>query len=266
MGRGRLRFRYAAALALPALLALAGAGPNAEGTAFAWGETYAGAFAGVARADNRIVDRDGFSNTGNPGWAVEYRDSAFMGGALIGKRFAVGGVPLRLELDGAFGGPSAATNRIDPRRPVQPPPGGADETVVSTFRWSATARVGIERAAGSATTLFAAAGLAVARIENALADLDRSVDPPWRPDPDDSFGDASTEVGWTLGAGVETALAGGWALRLEGLYLDFGRTTHRANLSGDDRCCGSGSPRRPVAYTIENRLGVMRLAVVRRFD
>ena len=275
MGRGlRFGFRYAAALALPALLVLAGAGANAEGAAFAWGETYAGAFAGVARADNRIVDRDGFSNTGNPGWAVEYRDSAFMGGALIGKRFAVGGVPLRLELDGAFGGPSAATNRIDPRRPVQPPPGGADETVVSTFRWIATARVGIERAAGSATTLFAAAGLAVARIENALADLDRgldrSVDPPrptpWRPDPDDSFGDASTEVGWTLGAGVETALAGGWALRLEGLYTDFGRTTRRANLSGDDPCCGSGSPRRPVAYTIENRLGVMRLAVVRRFD
>ena len=274
MGRGLLRFRYAAALALPALLALAGAGAgaNAEGAAFAWGETYAGAFAGVARADNRIVDRDGFSNTGNPGWAVEYRDSAFMGGALVGKRFAVGGVPLRFELDGAFGGPSAATNRIDPHLvPVQPPPpGGADETVVSTFRWSATARVGIERAAGSATTLFAAAGLAVARIENALADLDWGVDPPrrtpWRPDPDDSFGDASTEVGWSLGAGVETALAGGWALRLEGLYLDFGRTTHRANLSGNDPCCGSGSPHRPVAYTIENRLGVMRLAVVRRFD
>ena len=281
MRRGlRFGFRYAAVLALPALLALAGAGANAEdanawGAAFAWGETYAGAFAGVARADNRIVDRDGFSNPGNPGWAVAYRDSAFMGGVLVGKRFAVGGVPLRLELDGAFGGPSATTNRIDPRLvSVQPPPGGADETVVSTFRWIATARAGIERAAGSATTLFAAAGLAVARIENALTDLDRgldrSVEPPrptpWRPDPDDSFHDASTEAGWTLGAGVETALADGWALRLEGLYLDFGRTTHRANLSGDNSCCGSGSPRRPVSYTIENRLGVMRLAAVRRFD
>ena len=275
MRRGlRFGFRYAAVLALPALLALAGAGANAEdanagGAAFAWGETYAGAFAGVARADNRIVDRDGFSNWGNPGWAVAYRDSTFMGGALVGKRLAVGGVPLRLELDGAFGGPSAATNRIDPNLiSVQPPPGGADETVVSTFRWIATARAGIERAAGSATTLFAAAGLAVARIENALTDLDRGSDPttPWRPDPDDSFRDASTEAGWTLGAGVETALADGWALRLEGLWLDFGRTTHRANLSGNNRCCGNGSPRRPVSYTIENRLGVMRLAVVRRFD
>lgn len=278
MGRGlRFGFRCAAAFALPALLAFSGGGANAEGdgATFAWGETYAGAFAGVGRADNRIVDRDGFSNEGNPGWAVDYRDSGFMGGVLFGKKFAVGGVPLRIELDGAFGGPSAATNRIDPRPvPFQPPPGGHDETVVSEYRWVATARAGIERATGP-VTLFAAAGLAVARIENALTDLDRkcldcTVYPPrvtpWQPDPDDSFHDDATEVGWTVGAGIETDLADGWALRLEGTYLDFGRGTHRANPSANDSCCGSGTPRRPVSYTVDNRLGMVRLAVVRRFD
>ena len=277
MGRGlRFGFRCAAAFALPALLAFAG-GANAEGdgATFAWGETYAGAFAGVGRADNRIVDRDGFSNWGNPDWAVDYRDSGFMGGVLLGKKFAVGGVPLRIELDGAFGDSSAATNRIDPTPvSVQPsPPGGHDETVVSEYRWVATARAGIERATGP-VTLFAAAGLAVARIENALTDLDRSLDrsvqpprpTPWRPDPDDSFRDGATEVGWTVGAGIETDLADGWALRLEGTYLDFGRGAHRANRSGDDRCCGRGTPRRPVSYTVDNRLGMVRLAVVRRFD
>lgn len=273
MRRGlRFGFRCAAALALPALLACAGGGANAEGdgAAFAWGETYAGAFAGVGRADNRIVDRDGFSHWGNPGWAVDYRDDGFMGGVLLGRKFAVGGVPLRIELDGAFGGPSATTNRIDPAPAAPPPPpGGHDETVVSEYRWIATARAGIERATGS-VTLFAAAGLAVARIENALTDLDRSVQPPrptpWRPDPDDSFRAGATEVGWTVGAGIESALADGWALRLEGAYLDFGRSTHRANRSGNNRCCGDGTPRRPVLYTIDNRLGMVRLAVVHRFD
>ena len=277
MRRGlRFGFRCAAALALPALLACAGAAAaEGDGAAFAWGETYAGAFAGVGRADNRIVDRDGFSHGGNPGWAVDYRDGGVMGGVLLGRKFAVGGVPLRIELDGAFGGPSAATNRIDPNPvAVQPPPGGHDETVVSEYRWIATARAGIERAAGP-VTLFAAAGLALARIENGLTDLDRTcldctVYPPrltpWRPDPDDSFHADATEVGWTVGAGIESALADGWALRLEGAYLDFGRSTHHANRSGDDRCCGRGSPRRPVLYTIDNRLGMVRLAVVRRFD
>ncbi len=264
-----------AAFAAPVLLALAG-GANAgdDGAAFVWGETYAGAFVGMARADNRIADRDGFSNPGNPGWAVGYRESGFVFGGLVGQRFAVGGAPLRIEIDGAFGGPSATTNRIDPRVvAVQPPPGGSDETAVSEYRWIAAARVGIERIAGPAT-FFVAAGPAVARIDNALTDLDRGldrgVDPPrptpWRPDPDDSFRDGATKVGWTVAAGVETALADGWVLRLEGLYLDFGRATHRANLSGDDRCCGSGSPRRPVSYTVDNRLAAMRLAIVLRFD
>ena len=264
-----------AVLSVFALLALVG-GANAQdgGANVVWGETYAGAFVGAARADNRIVDRDGFSNPGNPGWAVGYRDGGTVFGVLAGKRFSVGDVPLRVEFDGMFGAPSATTRRIDPRVvTVQPPPGGADETAVSEYRWIATARVGIEREAGPAT-LFLAAGPALARIENALTDLDRgldrSVDPPrptpWRPDPDDSFRDGGTKIGWTVGAGVEAALSGGWTLRLDGVYVDFGRSVHRANLSGDNACCGSGSPLRPVSYAVDNRLKAMRFAIVYRFD
>ena len=262
-----------AAVVLPALAMLATPGPvRAEGggAVVDGAGIYAGVFAGRGRADNRVVDVDGFSYTGNPGWAVDYDAAGIVGGVLVGRRFEIGGVPLRVELDGTFGGMSAKTNRIDPR--FQPP----DEMVESKYRWVATARAGVERAVGRAT-VFASAGLALARVEKSLVDLDayRDRSGAWvllpdgraaqRMDPDDSFRDGSTEFGWVIGAGVEAPLNDAWTLRLEGSYLDFGGSTHHANRSGDDRCCGAGSPRRPVSYRIENKLGIVRLALVHRF-
>ena len=262
---------------LPALLLFAAGGPADAGGGAALDRAgpYAGVFVGAGRADSRIVDTDGFSNEGNPGAVTDYGDDGPVGGALIGQRFGIGGAPFRVELDGMFGRLSAKTNKIDPN-PTNPPrpPGGHDETVESKFRWVATARGGIEHAVGPAT-VFAAAGLAVARIDNSLTDLDRkcvdcSVQPPlvtpWRLDPDDSFRDGSTEIGWVVGVGVEASVADRWTLRLEASYMDFGRTTHTANRSGNDDCCGSGTPERPVSYDVEHKLGILRLAVVRRFD
>ena len=266
-GRGSAWRR--AIIALPALAMLANGSPAnaANDNGFDWTGTYAGVFAGSGRADNRIVDVDGFSNWGNPGWAVDYDDAGFAAGALIGRKLEIGGVPLRVELDGTFGDMSANTSRIDPGNPDDP-----DETVESEFRWIATARAGVERTIGPAT-LFVSAGLAAARIENALTDLDRGLDrsfdpprpTPWRMDPDDSFRDGSTELGWVIGAGVETPLSDAWTLRLEGSYLDFGEGVHHANRSGNNRCCGADTPRRPVSYRIENRLGIVRLGIVYRF-
>ena len=273
---GRGPARRAAAIVLPvlAVLANAGFGPARaesgapDGTGADAG-IYAGVFVGSGRADGRVVDVNGFSYSGRPGWAVDYDDTGFVGGALVGRRFAIGGVALRVELDGTFGNLSAKTNRIDPR--FRPP----DETVESKFRWIATVRAGVEQSVGRAT-LFAVAGLAAGRIENSLTDLDAyrrngewvllpNGRPAQRMDPDDSFRNGSTEIGWVIGAGVEAALTDAWTLRLSGSYLDFGRSTHHANLSGNDRCCGAGSPRTPVSYRIENKLGIARAALIRRF-
>jgi outer membrane immunogenic protein len=41
-----------------------------------------------------------------------------------------------------------------------------------------------------------------------------------------SFGNSSTRVGWTIGAGVEGAIGGNWTAKLEYLYIDLG------NISG----------------------------------
>ena len=252
-------WRYAAiALSAFSMLAFAGsARAGSESAAFDWAGTYMGVFAGAGRTDNRIVDVDGFANWGNPGSVVDYDASGFVGGAMVGKKFEIGGVPLRIELDGTFGGLSASSNRLDPN------PGGLDETVKSEFRWIATARTGIEQSIGPAT-VFAFGGIAAARIENSVTDIDFGPNMPARMDPDDSFRDGSTEIGWVIGLGAEAPLADAWTLRLEGSYLDFGRSTHYVNRSGNNSC-GPGMPRRPCRYIIENNIGIVRLAITYRF-
>ena len=237
---------------------MAGAAPANAGSgdgAFSWAETYAGIFAGSGRADNRIVDTEGFANWGNPGWAVDYDDAGFIGGALVGKKFEVGSMPLRIEIDGTFGGLSATSNRLDPE--------GLDETVKSEFRWIATGRAGIEQAIGPAT-VFATGGLAAARIANSVTDIDFGPDMPSRVDPDDSFRHSSMELGWVIGLGVETPVADAWFLRLDGSYLNFGQSSHYVNRSGDGRC-GPENPRRPCPYSVENKLAIVRLAIIHRF-
>ena len=240
------------------LLMLAGAGPvQAAGgdAASGWTGTYAGAFAGSGRVDNRIVDVEGFANWGNPGWRVEYDDSGFVAGALAGRRFEIGGVRFRVEIDGTLGDMSAASNRLDPE--------GLDETVESEFRWIATARAGVERTIGPAT-VFATGGMALSRIANSVTDIDSGPDMPAQVDPDDSFRNSSTEAGWVVGLGVETPLADAWSLRVEGMYLDFGRSTHYVNRSGNNRC-GPENPRRPCPYRVENTFANVRLAITYRF-
>ena len=229
---------------------------SVSGSVFAaedWSGSYAGVFAGSAQTDNRLIDTDGFANWGNPGSVTRYKDSGLIGGALIGKRFDFGDASIRLELDGTIGDLEARTNQLDPQ--------GLDETAVAEFQWITTARVGIEKSFGS-VTVFATGGMAWARIENFVTDVDFGPNRPTAVDPDDSFYDKSTETGWVIGFGAEVPLTGAWTMRFEGLHLDFGRNVHHVNRSGNNPC-GPGGPREPCPYKVENELDVFRLAVTR---
>ena len=258
LGAGQGAAWHPVVLALTALLLFMNGDPASAGSDdaafdFVWAETYAGVFAGYGRMDNRIVDVDGFANWGHPGSDFDYNDDGFAGGVLVGKKFQIGGVPFRIELDGTFGDMSATTNTLDPE--------GLDETAKAEFRWSVTTRAGVEHAVGPAT-VFATGGLAVARIANSVTDIDSN---PTRVDHDDSFRDSSTEIGWVIGVGVETPLADAWRLRLEGSYLDFGSSTYYVNRSGNNSC-GPGNPRRPCPYHVENNLALVRLALIYPFS
>lgn len=259
--RGFVRWHSASTIA--AVLAMfASAGPSGAdvgGAARDGTGAYAGVFAGSGRTDNRLTDVDGFADWGNPGATTDYDQRGLVGGVLAGRTFEVSGTRLRVEIDGTFGALSARTDKLDPTC--------TDESAASEFRWVATARVGVEEPVGRAT-VFATGGLAAARIVNSVTDIDysgtRCLERDLRPDPDDSFRDSSTETGWVIGVGVEAPLSDAWTLRLDGSYLDFGRSTHHVNHSGGNPC-GPGGPHRPCRYDIENRLGIVRLAIIRQF-
>ena len=242
-----------------ALILMAGSASTCaedSGSTFDWGRTYAGLIIGSGLTQNRLVDVDGFANWGHPGSVSEYDDQGLAWGALAGSRFEFAGVPLRIEVDATFGGLSASTKQLDPE--------GLDETADADFQWLATARAGVEDSLGG-LTFFATGGLAAARIDNSVTDTDFDRDPIGHTDPDDSFRDSSTRLGWAIGVGVETGLPDNWTLRLEGSYLDFGRSTYYVNRSGNNLCCGIGTQRRPVRYQVENSLGILRLGLIRRF-
>ena len=99
---------------------------GSEGRTSGWAGTCAGAFAGVARLDNRIVDFDGFADWGNPGSRTGYARAGAVGGLLVAKRFGIGGGRFRVEADAMFGDLSAGANRLDP--------GCTDEAAASRFR------------------------------------------------------------------------------------------------------------------------------------
>ena len=248
--------RLLVASAVLCLLAGGGSASAGEtGSAFSPAKTYAGVFAGSGLTGNRLVDVDGFANWGHPGSISKYDNTGFAWGALAGWRFQFAHTLLRVEVDATFGDLSASTNQLDPE--------GLDETAAADYQWVATARAGIEDTLGG-VTVFATGGLAAARIDNWVTDIDFGPNRRTQKDPDDSFRDSSMDFGWVIGAGVETALADTWTLRLEGSYLDFGRSTYYVNYSGNNSC-GPGGSYRSCPYRIENNLGIVRLAVIRRF-
>lgn len=250
-----MRYRTTLALLLFLALVVGRFGYAAENdSAATWAGVYAGAFVGSGQADNRLIDPVGFANWGHPGTVTRHEDSGFVGGVLIGRKFNLDGFSVRIELDGTIGGLESETDYLDPV--------DRDETAASEFQWVSTARVGIEKSIGPAT-VFATGGLALARIKNSVTDIDFTPDMPARLDSDDSFHDRSTETGWVVGLGIEVPLADTWAIRLEGLHLDFGKNDYRVNHSSNNPC-GPGGPREPCLYQVENELDVLRLAITHR--
>ena len=237
-----------------------------DGNLHSENDYYIGVFVGPSKMQVRHGDPEGFANWGHPGSVTDYEDNQIISGLLVGKKLRINGVPIRIELDGTVGDMSASTNQLDPE--------GLDETAYSEVKWLITLRAGLEQKLGLAT-LFANAGPAVARVSNSVIDIDFGPDQPPYKDLDDSFSKNEFRLGWVVGFGAEVPLNkeakktlqedGAWVLRMEGSYINLGEKTYRVNHSGNSSC-GDGGPRRPCFYNVENEVGIIRLAIIRRFS
>jgi outer membrane immunogenic protein len=72
-----------------------------------------------------------------------------------------------------------------------------------------------------------------------------------------SAGFSTTKVGWTLGAGVETKLGGGWSAKLEYLFVDLGSVTNTVPIAinpafGPAFTTGGGATATSTAHVMDN--------------
>ena len=218
---------------------------------------YIGAFSGPGVMDVRSIDIDGFTGSqGVPGEVFEYDDTGFPTGVVAGRHFHLGRVPIRFEVDGAFVGLPSASRQMDPV--------GMDETATSELRWVGTARMGVRKSLGR-VGVFLDGGVSIVRISNSFIDLDPVTNGPMEVDPDDSFDDQLTRVGWVVGTGIELSVAGAWNIRFEGLYVDTGETDHQApnRLGVNAGVCGPAGLPSPCRYGIDQRFALLRLILVR---
>ena len=259
MNDANLDRRRALVSVLVSLLAFTGSAEAQDGTVGSGRVgSYIGAFAGLGALDVRMTDIDGFTGSnGVPGQTFEYDDAGLATGVMAGRSVDVGSVQLLFEADAAFSGLSAAAGELDPV--------GLDETAAAELHWVGTARIGLRRLLGR-VGVFVAGGVSVAGISNSFTDLDQGTDGRARVDPDDSFDERATRVGWVAGVGIETPVAGAWTLRFEGLHQDFGETIHRAEnrLGANAGVCGSTGLPSPCRYAFDERFAVLRLVLVRR--
>ncbi|MFP1632199.1 outer membrane protein [Zhengella sp. ZM62] len=109
---------------------------------------------------------------------------------------------------------------------VNVPPPGPPFTVTSDINWMATLRARAGYLVQPETLLYAHGGLAVADID---ATWTRGA-APGGPGPFRGIG-SNTEIGWTIGAGVEHMLSDKVSLFAEYAYADFG-TARFANTTG----------------------------------
>ena len=259
MNDANLDRRRALVSVLVSLLAFTGSAEAQDGAVGSGlAGSHIGAFAGLGALDVRMTDVDGFTGSnGVPGQTFEYGDTGLAAGVMVGRYVDVGRVQLLFEADGAFSGLSADAGELDPV--------GLDETAAAELHWVGTARIGLRKSLGRGG-VFVAGGVSVAGLSNSFTDLDAGTDGRAHMDPDDSFDERTTRVGWVAGVGIEAPVAGAWTLRLEGLHQDFGETLHRVENRGGTNAgvCGSTGHASPCRYGFEQRFAVLRLVLVRR--
>lgn len=220
---------------------------------FTWTGFYVGVNAGVAFTDNSIRTSGTAANTiGNvaasrrPG-SVSIDDQGFIGGGQIGYNYQIGAIVLGAEADIAY---------VDlEKRTAIVGTSGATSTFRQELNYLGTVRARVGYAFDRAL-VYATGGLAYGDSKNSAvfssaANINQV----------DYIGRRSdTEVGYTVGGGVEYAFTNNLSLKAEYLYYDLGKKNVPVNLTTVGPAGGS------YVSKFENNGHIVRAGLNYRFN
>lgn len=171
---------------------------------FSWTGFYAGAHVGYgwgrSRAELVFAPANVVDGSGN------VDPKGIFGGLHVGYNYQTGNLVLGLEADANLSSVGGRVTVSDPAGVPRPP-----NSVTSRLTWNGSARVRLGYAIDRLMP-FVTGGVALGEYR---------VTPNYVVS--GTLPESSTHVGWTLGAGMEYALAANWTARVEYRYTDYGR-------------------------------------------
>ena len=178
---------------------------------FSWTGFYVGGYLGVSLRNARFNDLDGYNTPGT--WGKNTAN--FLGGGTIGYNYQVSPNFL-VGVEGELGYLGGA-RRADPTSPGLDTVGRINDSVYGLI----TARLGYTF---DRTLIYVKGGLALGGGSTRVTDTCSAA--PCGPLT--LSGSRSSNVGWTIGGGVEYAAYQNWTVKLEYNYVSFGNQTINA--------------------------------------
>ena len=193
-------------LSSTALAALAGLPAGAQTPAvYSWTGSYIGVHAGGVNHRNRATDLDGYFTF--PGLTYRLNFSGVLAGVQAGYNFQLGALVIGGEIDASKA--AVSSSAVIPAALFGP---GLHKTSLDSMV-TARARVGF---AFDHFMIYGTAGYAAAQIQNHVSDTNNA---------GAIWSNTAWRAGKIIGIGGEYAFAGGWRVKAEVLFADFGRQT-----------------------------------------
>jgi outer membrane immunogenic protein len=205
--------------------------PAAPAPGFTWTGIYIGANGGCGFDSKRFTANFADSDPGELGSAFRFPSShggGCFGGGQIGANYQWSNLVLGVEADASWGSMQGSGHVLETD------PTGIE--VLGLYRQNLTALGTVRGRLGYASTwgttpfmVYFTGGWAWARNELTT----QAIDPIGGMVPT-SVSNTQNHSGWTLGGGLEVALAPNWSLKSEYLYMDLGSKTYATSLINDD--------------------------------
>jgi outer membrane immunogenic protein len=221
------------------------------------GGTLGGAWGTFDPSTSTVFSNTGYFATTSPPaiaavGAQSFKPSGFTGGVEAGYNWQMGATVVGVEADfQAFHLSGSATGTG-----VYPCCAPATFTVNSQAQtdWLFTARPRLGFANNN-WLFYVTGGLALTNLKGNFTFTDTFATAA------ESGSVSSTKVGWTIGGGVEAGLGGGWSLKAEYLYVDFGSvSTTSTNL-----IAGTAWPMNPFTHSTDLKANIARVGLNYRF-